>query len=266
MAEIMQCYYTKDSRIPFNVQAIGRSYCDWNYFSMRECSDVSSVECILDGTGTVVCNGKTFHPEKGDVFIIQTGFQHCNMTDRHNPWRKLWITVYGYYVNDLMRIYGIDQIVYFPKVDCRDLFEELQSVSREESDYEVVCTRVASILQRLVHRLAVRTKENVPATRQAIAIKEILDRHIEEGISLEELSGQVFLSVSQIIRIFKKNFGVTPYDYILDKKIETAKILLKNSALNIRQISDRLNFSDEHYFSNFFKRKVGVRPKEYVKR
>ena len=121
-------------------------------------------------------------------------------------------------------------------------------------------------MQRLVHRLAVRTKENVPATRQAIAIKEILDRHIEEGISLEELSGQVFLSVSQIIRIFKKNFGVTPYDYILDKKIETAKILLKNSALNIRQISDRLNFSDEHYFSNFFKRKVGVRPKEYVKR
>ena len=63
--------------------------------------------------------------------------------------------------------------------------------------------------------------------------------------------------------MFKRAYGITPYDYILTRKIETAKLLLKNSSLSVKEIAYRLNFADEHYFSNIFLQKTGVRPKKY---
>lgn len=45
--EEMRCFYTKDARIPLNIQAIGKSTCEMNYSSWRENSDISDVEYIL---------------------------------------------------------------------------------------------------------------------------------------------------------------------------------------------------------------------------
>ena len=261
--EEMQCFYAKDRRIPFDIQAIGRSVCEMNYLSRRECSDVTSMEFVLEGTGTVIYNGTEYHPSAGDTFIIQTGTRHINTADRRNPWRKLWITVYGYYVNSLMTLYGVEHQCCF-HVDTHDLFDRLQKLAMSDISYEELCTETASILQRIVHRIALSVKEKQTADKQAISIKDFLDSRVEEKINLEAVAESFYLSKSQIIRIFRKNYNQTPYEYILEKKIEAAKVLLKNSNLSIRQISDRLCFSDEHYFSNLFLKKVGIRPKEFI--
>lgn len=263
--EEMECFYIKDKRIPFDIQAIGKSICDMNYFSRRENSDVTSMESVIEGTGTVFCNGTEYHPSAGDTFIVQTGSSHVNTADRRHPWRKLWITVYGYYVNNLMTMYGIEHQCCF-HVDTRDLFEQLCFLSHREISYEQLCMETASVLQRIVHRLALCVNEKQTADKQAIAIKDFLDARVEEKVNLDIVAENFYLSKSQIIRIFRKNFDQTPYEYILEKKIEVAKILLKNSELSIRQISDKLCFSDEHYFSNLFLKKVGIRPKEFILR
>lgn len=118
--EEMRCFYTKDARIPLNIQAIGKSTCEMNYSSWRENSDISDVEYILEGKGKIVVNGTTYYPEKGDVIIIPTGSNHRNTTDMRDPWRKLWITVYGYYVNDLLAAYGLEKSACY-RADCKDL-------------------------------------------------------------------------------------------------------------------------------------------------
>lgn len=262
--EEMRCFYTKDARIPFNVQAIGKSICEISYSSWRENSNISDVEYVLEGKGKIVVNGKTYYPEEGDVIIIPTGSNHCNTADSRNPWRKLWITVYGYYVNDLLASYGLEKSAVF-HVDCKDLFEKMKELSEDDDmPYEELCEKISVLLLRIIHRIAlsVKTVKHVDAT--AAEIKKIIDSHIEKKVDLEKIAKEIYLSKSQIIRIFKKNYEITPYDYVLQKKIETAKILLKNSDLSIKQISERLGFSDEHYFSNFFLKKVGVRPKEYI--
>ena len=261
--EEMQCFYAKDRRIPFDIQAIGKSVCEMQYFSRRECSEVTSMEFVTEGTGTVIYNGTEYHPSAGDTFIVQTGANHVHTADRRHPWRKLWITVYGYYVNSLMTLYGIDHKFCF-HVDTRDLFERLRELSVSNLPYEQLCAEVATVLQRIIHRLALSVKEKQTTDKQAIAIKDFMDTKVEERINLDVVADRFYLSKSQIIRIFRKNFEQTPYEYILEKKIEAAKVLLKNSNLSIRQISDRLCFSDEHYFSNLFLKKVGVRPKEFI--
>ena len=96
---------------------------------------------------------------------------------------------------------------------------------------------------------------------------EIIDEimKITEKFKIEELCRYVSRSESQTIRIFKRAYGITPYNYVLEKKISLAKRFLRNTNLSIKQIADKLNFADEYYFSNFFKQKVGKTPTKYRK-
>ena len=75
----------------------------------------------------------------------------------------------------------------------------------------------------------------------------------------------VFLSESQIIRIFKKDLSVSPYEYILDQKLAQARLLLRSTGLMVKEIAFQLGFCDEHYFSSLFKQKTGKTPTAYRK-
>ncbi|MBQ4087516.1 MAG: helix-turn-helix transcriptional regulator [Clostridia bacterium] len=83
---------------------------------------------------------------------------------------------------------------------------------------------------------------------------------------MEELCESVSKSESQAIRVFKNSYKVTPYSYLLDKRIDLSKQLLKNTNFSVKQIAYSLCFSDEFYFSNIFKKKVGISPSEFRKR
>ena len=56
---------------------------------------------------------------------------------------------------------------------------------------------------------------------------------------------------------------MTPYKYILNGKTETAKMMLLNTNMPIKEIAYELSFADEHYFSNMFKKLTGTSPKKY---
>lgn len=54
-------------------------------------------------------------------------------------------------------------------------------------------------------------------------ICSILDESIFDEVSLDEIAARFFISKGQMIRIFRKEFGVTPYKYFLNKKLDTAE-------------------------------------------
>jgi AraC family transcriptional regulator len=68
-----------------------------------------------------------------------------------------------------------------------------------------------------------------------------------------------------MVRLFKKHMGVTPHEYILRRRMETAQLLLKHSTLSIKEIAERLVFSDQYHFSNYFKKCSGMSPSRFRK-
>jgi len=120
------------------------------------------------------------------------------------------------------------------------------------------------------HKLIMKISERLVKEKQAHAksdatdrIKDYIDRNIYEHLNIEIISRKIGLSTSQINRVFREAFETTPYEYILNRKIDTAKLLLRNTTLTVKEIAYKLNFADEHYFSNVFYKRTGVRPGKY---
>ncbi len=86
-----------------------------------------------------------------------------------------------------------------------------------------------------------------------------------QDFSLEEIAGTVNYSPFHFIRIFKAETGKTPYEYLLDIKIDKAKQLLKNTNLSITDICFSSGFNNRSHFSVVFKKKTGYSPSQYRK-
>lgn len=88
-------------------------------------------------------------------------------------------------------------------------------------------------------------------------------KHLNEAIELEKLAEISCLSKDHFIRLFKKELGTTPLQYINQKKIEKAQLLLITEELAVKEIAFQLAFDDYSYFNRLLKKTTGVTPQEY---
>lgn len=90
---------------PLSVNFVGETVCDDKFDIKRECSDLMSLEYIVEGRGTLEINGQVLHPEKGDVFFLPYGSRHHYYSNSKNGWRKYFISFYGKMADALVENY-----------------------------------------------------------------------------------------------------------------------------------------------------------------
>lgn len=90
-----------------------------------------------------------------------------------------------------------------------------------------------------------------------------ITEHLKDDISLETLASNASLSPYYFTRVFKKETGFTPHQYIISARINHAKFLLKNSDISIKEICFHTGFSSESSFCTSFRNWVHMTPKEY---
>ncbi|MCF7818546.1 MAG: PocR ligand-binding domain-containing protein [Kiritimatiellales bacterium] len=87
----------------------------------------------------------------------------------------------------------------------------------------------------------------------AEALEHYIENHLHEKITTEQLAEEVERSASFIAHHFENEFGQTPRQYILKRRMEEAKTLLENGA-TVQETAERLGFYDAFHFSKTFKR------------
>lgn len=90
-------------------------------------------------------------------------------------------------------------------------------------------------------------------------VSRLPDTELEDG----QLAEMACLSVNQFIRRFKKETGLTPLQFITNRRIERAQILLLKSEMDNKNIAYAVGYNDPAYFCKMFKRIVGVSPQQY---
>lgn len=100
-------------------------------------------------------------------------------------------------------------------------------------------------------------------SEMAESVISYINEHFAQTISVEELAASAGLSQYHFIRTFKKETGFTPHEYLVNIRINTAKYLLKNSGLPVKDICFNTGFSCESVFCSAFKKHMGMTPVEY---
>lgn len=143
-------------------------------------------------------------------------------------------------------------------LSIRELYDVIVSQSsllvREEAFY--------FLIEQLLEEHMVPVEASRELTEAVKAMKEYLDTHYEESISLDTLSKISKMSRYQLLRLFTREVGVSPYRYLQSIRIAKAKRLLEQGEA-IGKLALDCGFSDQSHFTNYFKSFIGITPKQY---
>lgn len=249
----------------FCIELAGITHPDKNYRVLRNDSRIYCIEFILSGSGYVRCGGVEFFPQKGDVYCLPAGMRHEYGASAEEPFEKIWFNVRGRLCDSLFETYRLAETFHFPDRPLYPLFKRFLSICENE---RMNAKRLSASCSLLLHEILVNLASTADAPsfvqpNEMLLAKEYMDEQVYSKLTINDIAQRVALSKSQLNRGFKKEYGMTPYDYFLSQKIATACMLLQNTALPIREIAFKLQFADEHYFSSVFRRKKGMPPREY---
>lgn len=97
-------------------------------------------------------------------------------------------------------------------------------------------------------------------------IKDVLSfihDNYSNKITLQDIADAVFISKGECCRFFKKSLKMSPYDYLINYRINESMKLLKNSTMSILDISESVGFNNVSHYIQIFKKKTGQTPHEY---
>jgi AraC-like DNA-binding protein len=127
-----------------------------------------------------------------------------------------------------------------------------------------VHTETSGILWQLFSRfLEYAESHELSQDSRILTVLRHIREHIDKKITINQLSSLCYLSDDHFIRLFRKEMGLTPIDYINQKKVEKAQLMLVVNKLPIKDIACALSFENTSYFNRLFKKLVGRTPSEY---
>ncbi len=214
-------------------------------------------------------------------YNLHQHFRSCRYTCRvnnpgeiHGGVSKEWSHVNFYpkvelLVNIYEQIFFERRMPLFEKhiISDRVLFDKLNlffhSVSDKLDSIQIESSLIDA-LSYLILNYASCTKEYSHMFESKKIIKETLNfigDNISTNITLDMLAKNSSLSKYHFLRVFKKEFGMTPHSFIVNERINRANILLQNG-VSISEASFQVGFSDQSHFTRNFKKYFGYTPKK----
>ena len=102
-----------------------------------------------------------------------------------------------------------------------------------------------------------------PSTlRRSIAL---MDARLEGDLRLDELACEAGLSISHFIRSFRESTGKTPYQFLLDRRVQRAQTLMRDPSASLAEIAKLSGFANQHHMARVFRSVTGATPSVYRK-
>ena len=229
------------------------------------------IYCI-DGKGWVSIDGIKMEVKPNQFFIIPKDTAHSYGSYNSDPWSIYWIHFSGKLAAEFtVQNQKVESILpsKIARIDERImLFEEMlqnleMGYSKENLHYANIC---------LLHFLAsfkyINQFRQIRKIRERDVIEDsifFMKENIQKKLTLKELSRKAGLSPSHFSFKFYKKTGRSPMDYLIHLRIQRACQFLDNSELRIGEVSEKVGYEDNFYFSRIFKKIMGVSPVKYRK-
>lgn len=240
-------------------------------------------ECylFLSGNVTYLIEGKSYPLTPGDIVLVNSKELHqasINAKDSAYDRLVLWInptflSELSTETTDLTKCFespnrkNVLRVDYEWQQNIRILMNKLIALERftgigQELLYKAYITELMVYINNLTFNEEVRLDVEGNRNNLIEQLLEYINNHIDEDITLDELSEQTYLSKFHLSREFKKHTGTTLHRYILQKKLIAAKELILKE-LPITHVYEQCGFGDYSNFFRAFKNEYGMTPKQY---
>lgn len=240
-------------------------YCYQPGYSLSRTSyDSFLLLLVTQGSLTISCQGTTFTASSGTAVLI-------NCYQPHQYAAPLGCTAFwmhfdgplasGYY-EYLVKKNGSSLFLHNFSAILQEL-EELYLLFRNAAPVHEssVSARISNILGKLdAEKLQENTTSGVSSLTDTIAY---INEHLTEPLCLKDLAKRASLSPFYFTRLFARETGMTPHQYLIASRISASKFLLKSTDLKIRDIALQCGFQNESSFCSTFKKWEHTTPTSY---
>lgn len=271
--------------IRYNVQEVPKDqnevrliYCsiaqyDSSWHSSMHSHPHAELFYCMDGKGELLIGSETISLDKGDFFLINPGVMH---TERSNERDQLAYIVIGVSGVRFLAEGGGDALPQYRLLKARENAHEfapyfqdvLREISRQRDGYLEICLSILNILFAKASRstqVEMADSAFVPSAMDCSEIRRLMDENISRPITLDWLAEQAHVSKYHLSHSFRRQYGVSPIQYLTKRRLEEARHLLGNTLTSVSDVCAMTGFSSASYFSQAFKRYTGMSPSEYRK-
>lgn len=224
----------------------------------------------VDGHGWFQIKDQRYEVGPNEFFILPQNVEHAYGSDGDHPWSIYWIHFGGDALAAFNNVQAVQQ--HFKPAHIKSSNEIISIFTKIYKTLELgysidnllfsnMC--LSHYLTLFVYNL--RHFETTDTDKLDCVDNAILymQEHINENISLGDLSKHYNYSVSRFSNLFKHKTGYAPIDYFLQMKMQKACQQLDFTGLSIKEIAFSMGFDDPYYFSKRFRTIIGVSPKKY---
>ncbi|MBQ7384816.1 MAG: AraC family transcriptional regulator [Clostridia bacterium] len=250
----------------FFVSSVGWHKCNELYRVQRPNGDKRHlIIATVGGCGWMSVNGKEYNLPRGSIALIPRNMAHAYKTPTGGLWEFYWLHPDGL-LSELFLDTVAENGIFFSKTanDYANLMEKLLSLSLNDSDGNDIA--ISNTVSEVFHLVAKNLISPHSPHSLSDSVVKYIKEHYGEKISVREIADSLFVSENHLIRVFKKDMGVTPHKYLNDYRILTSAYFLKSSNMSVEEIADIVGFSTSSLFITTFKSVYGCTPKEYRKK
>lgn len=266
--------YTSSSFAKHNLiylQEIGESQAQKPHINTRKNLASYLFFIITKGNGILKYQDITYNLSQGDCVFIDCQKPYAHQSSE-NLWEIKWIHFFGSNIKSIYEKYtelGGEPSFKAHNVETyiqiwEQLFHQASSTAymKDMEIFSSLATLLTALLNESNHNI---NAYSVHSKQDLQKIKEYLDEHHSEKITLDELSSKFYVNKFYLTRIFKEQFGISITNYLIQIRITHAKRLLRFTDLSIDKISHECGMNDANYFSRIFKKVEGITPGQFRK-
>lgn len=228
---------------------------------------------VTDGEGQFQIEDKIYPVTAHDLVIVNPNVSHTESSHNAHPLTYIVLGI----ENVELATSNEEDDVHFSIINLRDIKDTvlfyfnqiLKEVENERPGSDIMCHNMMQNLIILLSRQANFAVTLAPiqkkGTRLSITVRQYIDNHFKENVSLEMLAELTHVSKYHMVHVFTEAYGISPINYLITKRIEEGKTLLQTTDYSLALIGRLLGFSSPSYFSQAFKKYTGCTPMEYRK-
>jgi len=231
-----------------------------------------AIGVTTEGVQEFFCKGRTFRSFPGDIILFNPDEVHNGNPGAGN------VLKYTMLYFDPDKLYPLIECAsnevttecQIPKTHFKDsalrsmlletnlrVRESTSSSLEQEHGLYVIAAQISKILGRFQPDGWTSKKDALLLT-----VRDYIHDNIEEDLSIDNLGHVVNMSKYHLIRMFRRQFGLTPHKYILNHRINKVREALKNG-MSVTHVAHEFGFFDTSHLNRHFKRAYGVTPGQY---